>query len=105
MEREGVQETLRLMRSIRSLAYNRELQPQVEKRIERAEASIRGYLLKQSLMTTQIGPYEVKLDEEGDISLTRRPVDDDWQQLSLPRAVAPMSPHTQDNYNGRKGTT
>ena len=68
--------------AIRSLAYNRELQPLVEDKIERAEASIRGYLLVNGVATARVGPYQVDMDEEGDISLTRLPVDD-WQQMPL----------------------
>ena len=55
---------VRLMRSIRSLAYNRELQPLVEDRIERAEANLRGYLLTNGLAATRVGPYQVDMDEE-----------------------------------------
>ncbi len=84
MEREGLEVMVRMMRSIRSLAYNRELQPLVEDRIERAEASLRGYLLVNGLATARVGPYQVDMDEEGDISLTRLPVDD-WQQVPLPQ--------------------
>ena len=75
---------VRLMRSIRSLAYNRELQPLVEGRIERAEANLRGYLMANDLTSALLGLYEVGMDEEGSISLERLPTDD-WQQLSLPQ--------------------
>ena len=84
MEREGLEVVVRLMRSIRSLAYNRELQPLVEDRIERAEANLRGYLLTNGLAATRVGPYQVEMDEEGDIFLARLP-GDDWQQLPLPQ--------------------
>ena len=66
MEREGPEVMVRLMRSIRSLAYNRELQPLVEDRIERAESSLRGYLLINGLAATRVGFYQVEMDEEGD---------------------------------------
>ncbi len=82
MEREGPEVMVRLIRSIRSLAYNRKLQPLVEDRIERAEASLRSYLLTDGAATTRVGPYQVDMDEEGGISLTRLP-GDDWQQLPL----------------------
>ena len=105
MERERPDEVYRLMRAIRSLSYNRGLQPLVEGRIERAESKLRGYLLKQNLTATRVGPYEVEMDEEGDISLSRLPVDDGWEQLSLPRLVSSQTAQNSDYYNGREGTT
>ncbi len=87
MEREAPSDIYRMMRAIRSLAYNRELQPLVEGRIERAESKIRGYLLTNSLTATRIGPYQVEINEEGDIDYSRLPVDDNWQQLSLPQVT------------------
>ena len=91
MEREGPEVMVRLMRSIRSLAYNRELQPLVEDRIERAEANLRGYLLTNGLAATRVGPYQVDMDEEGGISLARLP-GDDWQQLPLPQLDGSREP-------------
>ena len=91
MEREGPEVMVRLMRSIRSLAYNRELQPLVEDRIERAEANLRGYLMANDLRSARIGLYEVGMDEEGGISLERLPTDD-WQQLSLPQLDGSREP-------------
>jgi hypothetical protein len=99
MEREGPEVMVRLMRSIRSLAYNRELKPLVEDRIERAEASLRGYLLTNGLAATRVGPYQVEMDEEGDISLTRLPVDD-WQQLPLPQLNGSREPSSTPDVAG-----
>ena len=76
----------RLMRAVRSLAYNRELKPLVEGRIERAESKIRGYLLTNSLTATRIGPYQVEMNEEGDIAYSRLLVDE-WEQLPLPQVT------------------
>ena len=92
MELERAEETFRLMRAIRSLAYNRALQPLVEGRIERAEAKIRSHLMIHDLETTRIGQFQVVMDEEGDITLSRLPLDGDWQQMSLPRVVGSQMP-------------
>ena len=86
MEREAAAETYRLMRAIRSLAYNRNLKPVIEGRIERAEAKVRGYMMVNELSSTRIGAFEVEMGEEGDLSLTRLQMDE-WQQLSLPRVA------------------
>ena len=85
MERERPDEVVRLMRAIRSLAYNRGLKPLVEERIERAESKLRGYLLRQNSTAERIGSYEVEMDEDGEISLSLLPVDDGWNQLALPQ--------------------
>ena len=86
MEREAAAEAYRLMRAVRSLAYNRNLKPVIEGRIERAEAKVRGYMMVNELSSTRIGAFEVDMDEDGDLSLTRLQLDD-WQQLSLPRVA------------------
>lgn len=82
MEREGPETTIRLVRAIRSLAYNRRLQPLVEDRIERAEATIRNYLLLQDTTEAQIGPYEMKVDREGEIEVSQL-AQDGWRQMQL----------------------
>ena len=82
MEREGLESTVRVLRAIRSLAYNRRLQPLVEERIERAEATIRSHLILQGTAETQIGPYEVQTNEHDEIRITRLAVDE-WQQMPL----------------------
>ena len=105
MERERPNEMVRLMRAIRSLAYNRELQPLVEGRIERAETVLRGYLIRQNSTATRIGPYEVEMDGDGEILLSRLPVDDGWEQLSLPRLAGSQSAQKPNYYDGREGTT
>ena len=82
MEREGTEATIRVLRAIRSLAYNRRLQPLVEERIERAEATIRSHLILQGTAEAQIGPYEVQTNEKNEIRITRLAVDE-WQQMPL----------------------
>jgi hypothetical protein len=82
MEREGVESTIRVLRAIRSLAYNRRLKPLVEERIERAEATIRSHLMLQGTAEIQIGPYEVQANEQDEIRITRLSVDE-WQQMPL----------------------
>ena len=86
MEREAPAERYRVMRAVRSLAYNRELKPVIDGRIERAEAKVRGYMLASDQTTTRIGAFQVDIDEDGDLALTRLQMDD-WQQLSLPRVT------------------
>lgn len=96
MEREATAETFRLMRAVRSLAYNRELKPVIEGRIERAETNIRGYMLANSLRTTQIGAFEVEMDEDGDLALSRLPMDE-WEQMPLPR-VSEFQEEDEEDY-------
>ena len=83
MERGSPEEAYRLMRAVRSLAFNRTLQPLVVDRIVRAESKIRGYLLTHDLEATRLGAYLVEMDEDGDLHLSRLAVDD-WQQMKLP---------------------
>jgi hypothetical protein len=90
MERESPDERYRLMRAIRSLAYNRELQPLVDARIERAESRIRGYLLTRDLPAVRLGAYLVEMDEAGDLRLSRLSVDE-WQQMMLLNLEDPAS--------------
>jgi hypothetical protein len=82
MERAAPEATIRLIRAIRSLAYNRQLQPLVEERIERAEATIRSHLLLQDATEVQVGPYEVQMNGSDEIQITRLSVDE-WQQMPL----------------------
>ena len=82
MEREGPESTIRLLRAIRSLAYNRHLQPLVEERIARAEATIRSHLILSGTAETQIGPYEIQANDNNEIQITRLSVDE-WQQMPL----------------------
>ena len=82
MERRRPDATVRLVRAIRSLAYNRQIRPLVEARIERAEATIRSHLLLQDTTELQIGPYEVQMNGADEIEITRLSVDE-WQQMPL----------------------
>jgi len=86
MEREAPVEKYHVMRAVRSLAYNRELKPVIDGRIERAEGKVRGYMLTNNQTTTRIGVFQVEIDEGGDLVLTRLEMDD-WQQLSLPKVT------------------
>lgn len=87
MEREKPKATPRVARAVRSLFYNRLLLERVLARIEKAEAIIVSYLLSQGDSNTQIGPYQVELDENNQIALT--PTEDDgWQQLRIPEVDA-----------------
>lgn len=82
MEKEGLDDTVRLLRAIRSLSYNRSLQPLVERRIAQAEAIIRNRFVLEGAMEVRVGPYEVKMGESDEIRLTRVPVDG-WRQAPL----------------------
>lgn len=86
MEREAPSDKYRVMRAVRSLAYNRELNPVIVGRIERAEAKVRGYMLVNGLTSTRIGAFQVEMDEDGDLALSRLQMDE-WQQLSLTRVT------------------
>lgn len=83
-EREAPAPTLREVRALRSLLYNRLLLEVVQRRIEKGAATIRSYLLTQESLSAQIGPYFVWLDEDNNIEALRTLSDDDWQQLYLP---------------------
>jgi hypothetical protein len=87
MEKEPPAEIYRVMRAVRSLNYNRDLEPVIAGRIERAEAKIRSFMLVNNLNSTRIGVFQINLDEENEISLARLAIDD-WHQLSLPRVSA-----------------
>jgi hypothetical protein len=56
--------------------------PVIEDRLERAESQLRSYLYVQGRRSVRAGVYQVELDEEENVHLTRLPVDD-WQQLQL----------------------
>lgn len=82
--REAPAPTLREVRALRSLLYNRLLLEVVQRRIEKAEATILSYLLTQEGSSAQIGPYFVWLAEDNNIEALRILSDDDWQQLCFP---------------------
>ena len=84
MEREPPEVARRLMRACRSLNYNRELQPLVEARIERAEGMIRGHLLAWGQTALRLGAFQVEMEEDGSIELTQLQVDG-WEQMPLPQ--------------------
>ncbi len=83
MEREGVEDTARVLRAIRSLVYNRRILPIIERRIFQAETTIRAHLLVRNSTDDQVGPYEVEVDEENNIWVTHTACDE-WMQLHLP---------------------
>ena len=85
MEREGPETTIRLLRAIRSLNYNRRLQPLVKERIEKAEGTIRNHLLLHDSTEVRVGPYAVCENEEGEIWIKQLAVDG-WRQMPLTAA-------------------
>lgn len=101
MEREPPEVARQLMRAARSLNYNRELQPLVEERIERAEGKLRGYLLARGLTRLRLGAFEVEIDEEGAIDIERMPLDDNWRQMPLSVGNHERQPEIEsDDRNG-----
>jgi hypothetical protein len=82
MER-GAEDTVRVLRAIRSLNYNRRLLPLIERRIEYSEATIRNHLLLRGETEDQVGPYEIRLDDTGKVGVTQA-YTDDWSQMDLP---------------------
>lgn len=85
MEREQPIATPDLMRSVRSLAWNRSLRPIIEDRVERAEQQIRGFLLVHGIMAMRVGIFRVVLAENGDLQLERLPTTE-WHQPHLSEA-------------------
>lgn len=85
IEPERPKATLRDMRAVRSLLYNRLLLEVVQRRIEKAEAIIHSYLLAWGDSTAQIGPYLVELDDTKGLFFTQTETDG-WKQLRLPEA-------------------
>jgi hypothetical protein len=63
--------TIRDLRAVRSLLYNRLLLEVVQRRIEKAETILLSYLLTQGSSMAQIGPYLVELDESDYICVTQ----------------------------------
>lgn len=76
--------TIREVRAIRSLLYNRLLLEVVQRRIEKAEVIILSYLLLQGEAGAQIGPYLVEVDADHGIGVTRIAEDDGWRQPYFP---------------------
>ncbi len=83
MERDGVEDTARVLRAIRSLVYNRRVLPIIERRIFQAETTIRAHLLVRNSTDDQVGPYQVGLDEDDNLRITQTAFDE-WSQMSLP---------------------
>lgn len=95
IKREAPKATIRDVRAVRSLLYNRLLLERVLARIEKAEAIIVSYLLSRGDSNTQIGPYQVELDENNQITLT--PTEDDgWQQMRIPEVNALSEPALEE---------
>ena len=82
-ERDRPKATIRDIRAVRSLLYNRLLLETVLKRIEKAEAIVLSYLLTQDRSAAQIGPYLVEVDPDNYIHLTMTD-SDGWRQLHIP---------------------
>ena len=78
-KREAPKATLREIRAVRSLLYNRLLLERVLIRMEKAEAIILSYLLTQDAAATQIGVYLVELDPNSQIHITQTETDC-WRQ-------------------------
>lgn len=83
-EPETPKPTVRELRAVRSLLYNRLLMEVVQRRIEKAEAVILSYLLTQKNSFSQIGPYFIELGEEHFLEVTKTEDDSGWCQLYFP---------------------
>lgn len=83
-ELETPKPTVRELRAVRSLLYNRLLMEVVQRRIEKAEAVILSYLLTQANPFSQIGPYFVELGEDHFLGVTKIEDDSGWCQLYFP---------------------
>ncbi len=83
-EAEGPKPTIREVRAIRSLLYNRLLLEAVLRRIEKAEAIILSYLLTQDDTSAQIGPYLVEVEADHSLDVTKTGDDDGWRQSYFP---------------------
>ena len=79
LERERPKATLRDVRAVRSLLYNRLLLEVAQRRIEKAEAVIFAHLLTQGGASAQIGPYLVEADATQHLTVTKTE-DDGWYQ-------------------------
>jgi hypothetical protein len=76
--------TVREVRAVRSLVYNRLVLDVIQRRIEKAEAIVRSYLITQDGGSTRIGPYLVDMDEAEQIEVVKVEDDDGWRQLNIP---------------------
>lgn len=71
------------LRAVRSLAWNRQLLPIVQRRLDRAENIVRSQLLIHGGESIAAGPFGVSLNEDQEVDLSWQG-GDDWQQLHLP---------------------
>jgi len=71
------------LRAVRSLAWNRQLLPIIQERLNRAESIVRSQLLIRGGESIAAGPFGVSLNEDQEIDLSWQG-GDDWQQLHLP---------------------
>lgn len=73
----------KLIRAARSFAYNYQFLPVIAGRLERAEDTIRTYLLMHGLAEHSIGPVNVSIDSVDGVSVSFSTLDG-WEQLSIP---------------------
>ncbi len=71
------------LRAVRSLAWNRHLQPLVQDRLDRAEGIVLSQLLVRGGEPIQAGPFEVTINEDQGIDVHWKG-GDNWRQLHLP---------------------
>ena len=80
MEREELDQTTRLLRATRSLAFNRKLLPLVKQSIRHSEKTIRTHLLLHQVKELRVRSYKVSMNTADEIHLTLLSDDD----LQLP---------------------
>ena len=77
-----MKETLKAIRAVRSLEYNRALKPKVEARLEKARSRLKAYLMLNGATSIRLGNYQAEL-VDGDPVVTKVPPDG-WEQVELP---------------------
>ena len=91
-----MKERLKAIRAARSFEYNRDLQPKVEARLEKARSRLKAYLMLNGATSVRLGNYQAEL-VDGDLVVTRTPPDG-WEQLQMEGLSAGQAhePATED---------
>ena len=86
----------RAARAATSYAFNKDLLPKVQERLEKAEAVLESYLSLQGQERVRVGRFEIERVDEG---IRIEPVDDGWRQEEIDwryeKVHAGATPHNQ----------
>ena len=94
-----MKETLKAIRAVRSLEYNRALKPKVE-----ARSRLKAYLMLNAATSIRLGNYQAEL-VDGDPVVTKLPPDG-WEQVELQGLGAGQALPERSSYLvGRERTT